>query len=73
MSSKRIRNLYSRRSNHANTNNRNRQAKIAVRPSPSQIKSDLIGHFQTWCTSLRATATFEFDNVEAPNHRCKVE
>ncbi|CAF3370658.1 unnamed protein product [Rotaria socialis] len=72
MSSKRIRNLYSRRSNHANINNRNRQAKIAVRPSPNQIKSDLIGHFQTWCTSLRATATFEFDNVEAPNHRCKM-
>ncbi|CAF3990269.1 unnamed protein product [Rotaria magnacalcarata] len=72
MSSKRIRNLYSRRSNHANINNRNRQAKIAVRPSPNQIKSDLIRNFQTWCTSLRTTAIFEFDNVEAPNHRCKM-
>ncbi|CAF0732357.1 unnamed protein product [Rotaria sordida] len=74
MSTKRIRNRYSRRQQHTNynNNNRHRYAKKAIRQPPNEIKSDLIHQFNIWCTSLRTIATYEFDNVEENNHRCKM-
>ncbi|CAF4489051.1 unnamed protein product [Rotaria sp. Silwood1] len=73
MSTKRMRGRFSRRQHHVNySSNRHRPVKRTIREPPTEIKSDLIQQFNTWCMSLRTVATYEFDNDEENNHRCKM-